>query len=161
MGSHTRPAAARLSAPTIERATSADLPEVVAMERECYSDPWPASAFAVLPDNPRVYFAVARGLRGRVIGYVVGWYVIDEGELANLAVAPDDRRSGTGRALLDAMIADAMARGTKELYLEVRESNAAARRLYHSLEFEEVGRRKAYYRSPTEDALILRKTFVR
>jgi ribosomal-protein-alanine N-acetyltransferase len=148
-----------LSAPSIERATSADLPDVVALERACYSDPWPASAFAVLPDNPRVYFAVARGLQGRVIGYVIGWFVVDEGELANLAVAPGDRRQGTGRALLHAMIADAMARGTKELYLEVRESNAAARRLYHSLEFEEVGRRKAYYRSPAEDALILRRTF--
>jgi [ribosomal protein S18]-alanine N-acetyltransferase len=148
-----------LSAPTIERATSADLAEVVAMERVCYPDPWPASAFAALPDNPRVYFAVARGLVGRVIGYVVGWYVADEGELANIAVAPDDRRQGTGRALLDAMLADAVARGTRELYLEVRESNAAARRLYHSLEFEEVGRRKGYYRSPVEDALILRKTF--
>ena len=150
-----------MSASNVARATSADLAEVVAMERACYSDPWPASAFAVLPDNPRVYFAVARGLAGRVIGYVVGWYVADEGELANLAVAPDDRRQGIGRALLDAMLADAMARGTRELYLEVRESNAAARRLYHSLEFEEVGRRKGYYRSPTEDALILRKTFNR
>ena len=161
MGSHARQAAAGLSVATIERATSGDLPGVVALERACYSDPWPASAFAALPDNPRVYFAVARGVEGRVIGYVVAWYVMDEGELANLAVAPDERRRGTGRALLDAMMADAMARGTKELYLEVRESNAAARRLYHVLNFEDVGRRKAYYRSPQEDALILRKTFDR
>ena len=159
MGSHARQTAARLNRPKIERATSADLPEVVALERACYTDPWPASAFVVLPDNPRVYFAVARRFDGRVIGYVVAWYVEDEGELANLAVASDGRRQGTGRALLDAMMADAMARGTKELYLEVRESNAAARQLYHSLEFEEVGRRKAYYRLPPEDALILRRTF--
>jgi [ribosomal protein S18]-alanine N-acetyltransferase len=161
MGSHARQAAASLRVRSIARATSADLPEVVAMERACYADPWPASAFATLPDNPNVYFAVARGVHGRVIGYVVGWYVVDEGELANLAVAPDVRRQGMGRALLDAMLADAMARGTKELYLEVRESNAAARRLYHALEFEEVGRRTGYYRSPQEDALILRKTFRR
>jgi ribosomal-protein-alanine N-acetyltransferase len=161
MGSDARPAAAGLTAPAIERATVADLAHVVALERACYPDPWPASAFAALPDNPRVFFAVARGRQGRVIGYVVAWYVVDEGELANLAVAPDDRRMGTGRAMLEAVLADAVARGTRELYLEVRESNAAARRLYHSLEFEEVGRRKAYYRSPNEDALILRKTFTR
>lgn len=159
MGSHARPAAAGLSALVIARATSADIPEVVAMERACYSDPWPASAFATLPENPRVYFAVARGFGRRLSGFVVAWYVVDEGELANIAVAADARRQGIARALLENVLADAMARGTKELYLEVRESNAAARRLYASLEFEEVGRRKAYYRSPNEDALILRKTF--
>lgn len=157
MGSDTRPLAAAVSG-TLRRATPADLADVAAMERVCYPDPWPASAFATLPDNPRVFFAVVRDERNRLAGYAVAWHVMDEGELANLAVAPEGRRQGTGRALLDAMLADAMARGTKELYLEVRESNAAARRLYHLLDFEEVGRRRGYYRSPTEDALILRRT---
>ena len=159
MGSHARQAAERLNPVLIQRATPGDVAEVVAMERACYSDPWPASAFATLPDNPRVYFAVARGPGGGMAGYVVAWYVSDEGELANLAVAAGDRKRGIGRALLDGTLADAATRGTKELYLEVRESNVAARRLYDSLEFEEVGRRKAYYRSPNEDALILRKRF--
>jgi ribosomal-protein-alanine N-acetyltransferase len=83
---------------------------------------------------------------------------MDEGELANLAVAASDRGQGVGAALLDAMLDDASARGTLQVYLEVRESNAAARRLYASKGFEEIGRRKQYYRSPTEDALILRRT---
>jgi [ribosomal protein S18]-alanine N-acetyltransferase len=159
MGSDTRQAAPGLISPTIERATSDDLSDVVAMERACYSDPWPASAFVALPDNPSVYFAVARGRQGRLVGYVVAWFVADEGELANLAVSAGDRRQGVGRAMMEEMLADAMARGTKELYLEVRESNAAARRLYSALGFTEVGRRKGYYRNPDEDALILRRTF--
>ena len=159
MGSHARPTSSGLTPVVIERAVQADLPEVVAMERACYSDPWPASAFATLPDNPRVYFAVARESGGSVLGFVIAWHVMNEGELANLAVTAANRRKGVGRALLQAMLTDAMARGTKELYLEVRESNVAARRLYASLEFEEVGRRKGYYRSPSEDALILRKLF--
>lgn len=162
MGSGARSGTSELSEVVLRRATAADLPEVVALERVCYGDPWPATSFASLPDNARVFFTVARDdVRGRVAGYVVAWYVMDEGELANLAVAPGDRRRGIGRALLDAMLGDAAARGTSRVYLEVRESNAAARQLYASREFEEVGRRKQYYRSPTEDALILRRTLQR
>lgn len=159
MGSGTRPGASALSDITLRRAIPADLPEVVALERACYGDPWPASAFASLPDNERVFFAVARhAVRGRLAGYVVAWYVMDEGELANLAVASAERGQGVGRLLLDAVLADARVRGTAELYLEVRESNEAARSLYDTRKFEEVGRRKQYYRTPTEDALILRHT---
>jgi ribosomal-protein-alanine N-acetyltransferase len=159
MGSSARSGATALNEIVLRRATAADLPDVAALERVCYSDAWPTTAFASLPDNPRVFFAVARhAVRGRVAGYVVAWYVMDEGELANLAVAASDRGQGVGAALLDAMLDDASARGTLQVYLEVRESNAAARRLYASKGFEEIGRRKQYYRSPTEDALILRRT---
>jgi [ribosomal protein S18]-alanine N-acetyltransferase len=146
----------------IEPAVEADLPEVVAMERACYSDPWAASSFAGLPDHPAVHFAVARTeARGAVAGYVVAWFVADEGELANLAVAPAVRRRGVGLALLDSVLRAATARDIGTLFLEVRESNAAARKLYASRDFEEVGRRKGYYRSPQEDALILRCTLKR
>src|SRR5437867_3278075 len=161
MGSGARSGAPALSEIVLRKATTADLPEVAALERACYGDPWPATAFASLPHNDQVFFAVARndGRReGRLVGYVVAWYVMDEGELANLAVATDDRRQGVGRALLDAMLSDAASRGTSQVFLEVRESNVAARQLYAGREFEEIGRRKRYYRSPTEDALILRRT---
>jgi ribosomal-protein-alanine N-acetyltransferase len=139
-------------------ATPSDLPEVIALERQCYGDPWPATAFSTLPENPRVYFMVARNAAGRVAGYVVAWFVMEEGELANLAVAPSERRKGLGRVMLDAMLADAARRGARQIYLEVRESNQAARALYEARKFEEVGRRKRYYRKPEEDALILRRT---
>ena len=159
MGSGTRSSAPELSALTLRRADPTDLAEVATLERTCYGDPWPATAFTSLPDNNRVFFAVARETsRDRLAGYVIAWYVMDEGELANLAVAPHARRRGIGRALLDAMLADASHRGTADVYLEVRESNTAARNLYASRNFTEVGRRKGYYRSPTEDALILRHT---
>jgi ribosomal-protein-alanine N-acetyltransferase len=159
VGSGTRPGASALKGLVLRAGSAADLVEVIGLERACYADPWPASAFASLPDNPRVYFAVARrAVRGPIAGYVVAWYVMDEGELANLAVAPDARGKGIGGALLDAMLSDSTARGIATVYLEVRESNAAARQLYATHGFEEVGRRIGYYRSPTEDALILRRT---
>jgi [ribosomal protein S18]-alanine N-acetyltransferase len=159
MGSSTRPGAPALSEFALRPALPADLPEVIALERACYGDPWPASAFSTLTENPRVYFAVARSdQRGTLAGFVIAWYVLDEAELANLAVAPEHRRQGIGEALLDAMLDDAAARGSAHVYLEVRESNQAARSLYKTRLFEEVGRRKRYYRSPAEDALILRRT---
>lgn len=159
MGSDARSGASALSALVLNRATAADLAEVIALERACYGDPWPASAFASLPDNSRVFFAVARqDVRGPLVGYVVAWYVMDEGELANLAVSHGARKQGIGRALLDSVLEDAKSRDSLQIYLEVRESNSAARELYGSRRFEEVGRRKGYYRSPTEDALILRRT---
>lgn len=159
MGSGTRPDTPALSGIYLRTALPSDLAEVVELERVCYGDPWPASAFAALPDNSRVFFTVARqAVRGPVAGYVVAWYVMDEAELANLAVAPDLRGHGIGQALLDAMLSDASARHVAQVYLEVRESNLAARKLYGTRGFEEVGRRKRYYRSPSEDALILRRT---
>jgi len=162
MGSSARSGTATLTDLVVRKAVAADLPEVALLERSCYGDPWPAAAFSSLPQNPQVFFSVARareegGREGPLAGYVVAWYVMDEGELANLAVGNAHRQRGLGRSLLEAMLQDATIRGISNVYLEVRESNAAARRLYASAGFEEVGRRKRYYRSPTEDALILRR----
>ncbi len=155
MGSHARASASALNGIVLRRATAADVPEVAALEQVCYSDPWPASAFDALPDDERIFFAVALGGDGLVVGYVVAWYVLDEAELANLAVSPPARGKRVGTALLDGMLRDAESRGITNVYLEVRRSNAAALTLYRSRGFEQVGMRKQYYRTPAEDALIL------
>ena len=148
--------------PVLQPATSRDIEEIAGLEQRCYSDPWPATAFATLPDNPSVHFSVVREGEGEpVAGYAVAWFVADEGEVANIAVAARFRRRGFAKLLLKAILSDASARGTQRLFLEVRESNVAARKLYAAHNFEEVGRRKRYYRSPEEDALILRCTLKR
>jgi ribosomal-protein-alanine N-acetyltransferase len=151
--------AARSAAPpegvVLRPATAADLDTVVMIERVSFSDPpWSRRSFASLLDDPRVRFTVA--CMPAVVGYVVMWLVADEAELANLAVAPDRRRQGIGQVLLDSAMAEALARGATSLYLEVRESNVAARALYGGRGFRAVGRRPAYYRNPLEDALLLR-----
>ena len=92
-----------------------------------------------------------------VTGYVVAWFVADEGEIANLAVDPSGWGSGIGKALLDAALDEGERRGAAAVYLEVRDSNARARRLYQSRQFEEVGRRRGYYQRPVEDAIVLRR----
>ena len=90
-------------------------------------------------------------------GYFIGRDAAGMGEVLNLAVAPEWRRQGVARALLDAGIAALAARGADEIFLEVRESNVQAQALYTSAGFRVVGQRAAYYRSPREDALVLRR----
>jgi ribosomal-protein-alanine N-acetyltransferase len=142
----------------ISPATMDDVPAVVAIEQQAFSDPWSASAFQDALAHPAVYFACARSGGHDVVGYVVAWFAADEGEIANLAVAPSGWGSGTGRRLLNAALQAAQTRGAAAVYLEVRDSNDRARRLYHSSGFEEIGRRRRYYRRPVEDAIVLRRT---
>jgi ribosomal-protein-alanine N-acetyltransferase len=97
-----------------------------------------------------------RGEHEVIAGYVVAWFVMDEGEIANLAVAAELRRRHIGATLLDAAIHAARSRHVSSVYLEVRDSNVAARALYASRGFVEIARRKRYYRKPVEDALVLR-----
>jgi len=139
-------------------ATVYDLASVAAIERVAFSDPWSLRSFREALDSATVYFACARSDADVLLGYVVAWFVADQGEIANIAVSPDHRGQGVGRALLEAAIGEATARGIAAMYLEVRDSNQRARELYASRGFEEVGRRRRYYRRPVEDAIVLRRT---
>ena len=93
---------------------------------------------------------------GGILGYVVALDAADEGEILNLAVASTVRRAGLGRALVEHILEVLTARGVRQVYLEVRDSNAPARALYAAQGFKEAGRRKQYYRRPVEDAIVLR-----
>ena len=146
---------------TLRRADAVDLDAIVAIERASFTDPpWSRDSFIALVDSPRAYFTVAcESPSGDVIGYVVAWFVADEAEIANLAVAPERRGRRVGSRLLDAALAEARLAGARVVHLEVRDSNAAARALYGSRGFSPVGRRRHYYRDPVEDALLLRREF--
>jgi len=101
-----------------------------------------------------VPFLVAE-LGGLVAGYVVAHCAADEGEILNLGVAVAHRRRGLGRALVEHVLSALATRGVRVVYLEVRESNGGARRLYEGLGFGAVARRTRYYRRPVEDAVVL------
>ena len=143
----------------IRAAIVADIASVVEIERASFSDPWTLGAFRTALDEERLNFHVAVSADD-VVGYAVSWCVLDEAELANLAVSPAMRGRGIGAALLDRTMHDARLAGCVVMHLEVRDSNAAARALYASRGFGMVGRRKGYYRAPVEDALILRARLV-
>jgi ribosomal-protein-alanine N-acetyltransferase len=148
------------SAVEVRPATVRDLVAIAAIEEVSFSDPWTYDALATALGLSHVRFLVAEergGPVGRVVGYVVALVVGEEGEIADLAVHPAHRRGGVGDLLLTRVEDELAGVGVRALYLEVRESNEAALRLYRSRGFEGVGRRRGYYRHPVEDALVLRR----
>lgn len=162
MGSHSRTALdvmVKAVKVLIEAVSKLELGEIVELERASFSDPWSEASFAAVLNEPAAFFAAAHDSTShRVAGYVVAWFVADEGEIANLAVREPTRRRGLGAALLDAALDEGRRRGAQAIYLEVRDSNVAARGLYASRDFAEVGRRRDYYRKPVEDAIVLRRS---
>jgi ribosomal-protein-alanine acetyltransferase len=95
---------------------------------------------------------------GIVRGLVVFRTMVDEAEILNLAVDSTRRRRGIGSRLIKDALAASKTAGVKRIFLEVRDSNDAARKFYLRMGFTEVGRRRKYYSEPMEDALVLART---
>ncbi|MBA3917992.1 MAG: ribosomal-protein-alanine N-acetyltransferase [Gemmatimonas sp.] len=134
-----------------------DLSAVAAIEAASFSDAWPRSAFAELMPRGYARLRVAVTGNGEVCGYCVLLLAGGEGEIANIATHPAWRGRGVGRSLLREALAAADEALAEAIFLEVRESNAAARALYAAQGFVQVGRRKQYYQQPAEDALVMRR----
>ena len=142
----------------VRRAELSDIPAVAALERAEFPDGADEGMLARLWETDGgVILAAEEG--NDLLGYVWARFVLDEGDIGNVAVAPDSRRRGIGAALLKALFAESERRGAAVLQLEVRESNLAARRLYEKNGFEIVGKRKNYYEKPAEDAILMSKFF--
>ncbi len=141
----------------VRPATASDVATMAEIELGAFSDPWPASAFRDLLVASHARICVAVDAHDVTVGYCVLLQAADEAEIANIAVALTRREEGIAGRLLDVAIAETTISGVTSVYLEVRLSNTAARALYLSRGFEQVGRRAAYYRFPTEDALVLRR----
>lgn len=130
---------------------------MAALHARCFTTPrpWTAAEFAALLAEPPVFATLAE------TGFALGRVVADEAELLTIAVAPEARRQGEGRALLDGFLRTARARGAETAFLEVAADNAAALALYRWSGFAEAGRRRGYYHSPGNppvDALVMVKS---
>ena len=134
----------------------AQVPQIAALERVCFSDPWSEKSILSELENPLSCWLVAMDGE-HLAGYVGSQTVLGETDMMNLAVDPDYRRKGLGKELILSLIEALRQRESRCLTLEVRDSNAPARALYEGLGFQEIGRRKNYYRNPKEDALIYKK----
>ena len=143
----------------IRRMERDDIARVAEIERLCFADPWSERAFEFLLDGKNIGFvALVDGVSAAYAGLIC---VLDEGQIANVAVHPDYRRQGLAREILNTVDAYSVENGIVLLSLEVRASNTAARALYESLGWQSVGIRKGFYSHPTEDAIIMIKDFLK
>ncbi len=138
----------------IRSAVLEDLDAVCVIEGASNPSPWTRAAFES-EMNREVSTIDVMVENGVIVGFVVHWLVVGEGHLLNVAVSPDARRRGLGRALVEHVIEVARAAEGVYLMLEVRESNAAARTLYARFDFKLVARRERYYKDNQEAALVL------
>ena len=140
----------------IETMNPSHVAQIARLEKICFSDPWSENSIASELENKLAFWLVA--VEGdTVAGYIGSQTVMEETDMMNVAVHPDFRRRGIAKALVNGLVEELKAMGSRCLTLEVRASNAPAIALYEKLGFSEIGRRKNYYRNPREDALILRK----
>ncbi len=139
--------------PHVIRATVADMVQVATMERQMFSD---AMSQELLVQSLENDFFVVMKDEDRVLGYFLAQCVLDEMEILRIAVDPAYRRKGYGRQILSKVKKMAIGQGIAWCFLEVRESNAAARSLYESFGFASYGKRKGFYRQPDEDAVIMK-----
>lgn len=158
----------------IRLATVADIPHIKRLERQSATAAhWTDGQYRQLfqsESSPRLLLVAqaapprSTGLKSGadagsgIVGFLITHHLGPEWELENIVVAPTARRKGLGKQLLNALLAAARETSSTAVFLEVRDSNRAARTLYEKAGFEQTGRRKSYYTSPLEDAILYRKT---
>lgn len=134
---------------------AADLAHVLEIENASFTTPWRRPTFEGLLKR-RDSDLIAAESREELVGYAIVWTIMDQSELGNVAVRADHRGRGTGALLVRTALERARSRGAHDCFLEVRASNRGAQELYRSCGFEVIGRRRRYYTSPVEDALVMR-----
>ena len=148
----------RVASPlTVRDAKPEDIAKILRVEQSASSAAhWTQTAYDAIfqPDAPPRILLAAETLERRLCGFVIARIVTEECEIENIVVNPDDVRQGIGSTLLQEFSDTARTRGIHRIFLEVRESNLAARRLYEKSGFACDGERRAYYSDPVEKAIL-------
>ncbi len=142
---------------TLRRADEGDLPFLLALEHEVFSDAWGEGGIRGQLSSPVGRSLIAEDESGRPVGYLFAMIMPPECEILRIAVSPLARRRGCGRALLAALAAQCAAEDTDLMLLDVRAGNAAAIALYTAVGFAPTGRRRDFYRAPREDAILMER----
>ena len=139
----------------VERLEASDAAAVWSLEAKCFPAPWTLEQIERGLTQRVLHVFGVRADDGRVLGYLSFYAVAGQAEVVNLAVEPRLRRRGMGRAILDAVLQSWRDMGIHEAFLEVRESNVAARGLYAACGFRPTGVRRDYYPDSREDAVMM------
>ena len=145
----------------LRRAEAADLDAIMAIERATFpDDAWSASSMRAELTGPHGHYLVAVGDSGAIEGYagLLAPEGARQGDIQTISVIEAARGRGVGRALMEALLAEAERRGAVEVFLEVRADNETAQRLYATLGFERIAVRPHYYQPDNEDAWVMRRT---
>ena len=134
-----------------------DLPAVLEIEAMSFSNPWSDATFRGEIQNKGISFpmVIVHPADGRVAGYIIYWHIRDEVQINNVAVHPDFRGEGIGKASMRLVLKEVREKGAVFVTLEVRASNTVATHLYEKLGFKVLGTRRGYYTNPVEDAYVL------
>lgn len=138
--------------------TEKDIPYIAEIEGKTFSDAWSASGIRETFCQKQAIVTVAE-MDNRVVGYCIVYYVLDEVEIARVAVDDKVRRQGIGRGLLDYTVACCQEQQITRMLLDVRESNEDAIAFYRKYGFSEDGIRKGFYDRPKEHAILMSKTW--
>lgn len=138
----------------IRKTTPKDAPILAEMEKEIFPDPWSEKDIRSLvsTEGAMCYTAVSDE---EISAYILGRIIAPEGEIYRIATKEEYRRRGIGARLIERLMREEEKEGLETLFLEVRESNLPALSLYNSLGFEVIGKRKNYYKNPSEDAILM------
>ncbi|MGN1266598.1 MAG: ribosomal protein S18-alanine N-acetyltransferase [Dorea sp.] len=124
------------------------------LEKRCFPDPW--SFKSILETYQQNHAVILGGYReNKMVGYVIFYYVLDEGEIARIAVEPECRRTGAATGVFEALLKLCAEKEITKIMLDVRESNASAIAFYRKCGFTDDGIRKRFYSDPVEDALLM------
>ncbi len=123
------------------------------LEKLCFSSPWELEEYEKARSRED-FSCLCAYVDDAFAGFLMAFHVLDECHLLDIATAEKFRRRGVGTALMDELVKRTKQRDGRFVYLEVREHNTSARALYEKLGFAEVGKRKDYYKCPTDDAVL-------
>lgn len=144
---------------TIRNMKESDVDAIAVLEKQTFPDAWTSKGIYDTFCQKQAFVVVAEE-DGKLVGYCIVYYALEEGEIARVAVASSCRRQGVGRKILNQVAQNSIEKGITRLLLDVRKSNANARAFYKNYGFQEDGIRKNFYEMPKEDAVLMSKMLV-
>ena len=139
---------------SIRKMRREDVAEVAELEKKIFPDAWSENAILETWKQRQTMLLIALEDR-KIIGYLILYFVLEDGEIARIAVADEYRRKGVAGKMLRELAMLCRENGVNRLMLDVRESNEAARAFYVKQGFEIDGIRKNYYSNPVENAVLM------
>ena len=137
-----------------------DIEAIASLESEIFSDSWSEKSIKETYENQNACILGAYK-EGVLAGYVIFYYVLDEGEIARIAVSPQYRRQGVADQIFAGLLDFCAEKSIERILLDVRTSNEPAIAFYRKSGFAEDGIRKNFYENPKEDALLMSVSVVR